>query len=253
MAFVRHGVVGIWVALLIATSSVGWAASSLHVEAFDVEQVPQLATGARLNFSVFGTPGATATLHIEGARHPVELRELQPGVYEGSYTVDERDHIAPDGRVIAILRRGDQVASTVLAEPLQLGASAPVVAAAPPPAMSTPAPPALPERPACDDCAVVESIRPVEPGRGSGYAGAVAGGVLGALIGDQLGQGEGRRVARIVGAVGGALAGRELERRYGARAQYDVVLRRPGGASQVRRYHTLPPFGVGDTVRLDEQ
>jgi len=244
MAFVRHGVVSMWVAWLISISGVAWTATSLHVEAFDVEQVPQLTAGARLNFSVFGTPGATATLHIEGARHPLELREVQPGVYEGSYTIDERDHIAPDGRVIAILRRGEQVASTMLAEPLQIGASAATVAAGSAP------PPSPPERRVCDDCAVVESIRAVEVGGHPGYAGAVAGALLGAVIAEHIGHGDGRRVARVVGAVGGALAGREIERRHGARTQYDVLLRRPSGEQHVRRYHTMPPFAVGDTVRL---
>lgn len=242
MAFVRHVVVGMWAALLISITGVAWTATLLEVEAFDVEQVPQLATGVRLNFSVFGTPGATATLHIEGARHPLELREVQPGVYEGSYIIDAHDHIAPDGRVVAILRRGELVASTMLAEPLQLGASLPVAAGSPPPP---------PERRVCDDCAVVESIRAVEIGGSPGYAGAVAGALLGAVIAEHIGHGDGRRVARVVGALGGALAGREIERRHGARTQYDVVLRRPGGAQHVRRYHTMPPFAVGDTVWLD--
>jgi uncharacterized protein YcfJ len=242
MAFVRQVVVGMWAALLIAITGVAWAANSLQVEAFDVEQVAQLTAGARLNFSLFGTPGARARLHIEGARHPVELRELQPGVYEGSYTLDEHDQIAPDSRVIATLRRGEQLATTVLAEPLQIGAEPPVAAAPPP---------APPDRPACDDCAVVESIRAVEVDGHRGYIGAVAGGVLGALIGNQIGHDDRRRVARIVGAVGGALAGREIERRHGWRTQYDVVLRQPDGATQVRRYHGMPPFSVGDTVWLD--
>jgi uncharacterized protein YcfJ len=245
MAFVRHGVVGMWAALLLSITGVAWAATNLQVEAFDVEQVPQLAAGARLNFSVFGSPGATATLQIDGAPYPLELRETQPGVYEGSYTIGERDHIAPDGRVVATLRRGEQAATMELTEPLQLGASPPV-AAAPPPAL----PQALPDRRACDDCAVVESIRAVEIRGVPGHLGAIVGGVIGALFGDQIGQAEGRRVARIVGAVGGALAGREIERRHGSRTQYDVVLRRPDGTTQMRRYEGMPPFRVGDTIRL---
>jgi len=250
MAFVRHVVVGMWAALLLSITGVAWAATSLQVEAFDVEQVPQLAAGARLNFSVFGTPGATATLQIDGAPYPLELREMQPGIYEGSYTIGERDHIAPDGRVVATLRRGEQAATMELTEPLQLGASPPVAAAPPPALPQAPPPPAPPERRTCDDCAIVESIRAVEVRGVPGHLGAIVGGVIGALFGDRIGEAEGRRVTRIVGALGGALAGREIERRHGSRTQYDVVLRRADGTTQMRRYEGMPPFRVGETIRL---
>ena len=58
--------------------------ASLFVDAFDVEQVASLAPGAVLQFSVFASPGASATVLIEGVRRLVELREVQPGVYEGT-------------------------------------------------------------------------------------------------------------------------------------------------------------------------
>ncbi|HEY2928983.1 glycine zipper 2TM domain-containing protein [Piscinibacter sp.] len=273
MATLRQVIVGVLATLLVWITapalaqpgrSAAEATASLHVDAFDVEEVPQLSSGTPLNFSLYGTPGAAATLLIDGAQRSLDLHEVQPGIYEGTYTIDAQDQIGPDSRVTAILRRGNQVARSVLAEPLLLGASAPI-AAGPPmaqsapiddsppiatsPRIGTPVPPA-PAAPACADCAVVESVRAVELGSGRGYLGAITGGLVGAILGNQVGRGEGRSVARIIGALGGALAGRELERKRSWRTRYDVVLRLPNGAAQTRSYDSMPPFKVGDTVRL---
>ena len=273
MATLRQVIVGVLATLLVwitapalaqPSRSAAEAAARLHVDAFDVEEVPQLSPGTPLNFSLFGTPGATATLQIDGAQRSLDLREAQPGIYEGTYTIDAQDRIGPDSRVTASLQRGNQVARSVLAEPLLLGASAPI-AAEPPmargapiddsppiaasPRIGTPVP-AAPAAPACADCAVVESVRAVELGSGRGYLGAITGGLVGAILGNQVGRGEGRSVARIIGALGGALAGRELERKRSWHTRYDVVLRLPSGAAQTRSYDSMPPFKVGDTVRL---
>ena len=273
MATLRQVIVGVLATLLVwitapalaqPSRSAAEAAARLHVDAFDVEEVPQLSPGTPLNFSLFGTPGATATLQIDGAQRSLDLREAQPGIYEGTYTIDAQDRIGPDSRVTASLQRGNQVARSVLAEPLLLGASAPI-AAEPPmargapiddsppiaasPRIGTPVPSA-PAAPACADCAVVESVRAVELGSGRGYLGAVTGGLVGAILGNQVGRGEGRSLARIIGALGGAFAGRELERKRSWHTRYDVVLRLPSGAAQTRSYDSMPPFKVGDTVRL---
>jgi uncharacterized protein YcfJ len=255
MAFVRHGVVGMWAALLMSITGAAWASAPLRLEAFDVEQVPRLTPGTRLNFSLFGTAGATATLRIDGVRNPLSLAEVEPGVYEASHTIDERDRIAPDGRVVATLRRGFEAASIVLSEPLQLGASAPVaVTPAPAPAPALPAAPtraaASAPRPVCLDCAVVVSIHEIQARDQADPVGAVIGAVLGALLGDHVAERDGRPVARVAGALGGALIGHEIQRSHPPRRQYDVVLRRPDGATLRRRYETVPPFNVGDTVRV---
>ena len=256
MALVRHGVVGMWAALLMSITSATWAAAPLRLEAFDVEQVPHLTPGTRLNFSLFGTAGATATLRIEGVRNPLSLAEVQPGIYEASHTIDERDRIAPDGRVVATMRRGVEAASIMLAEPLQIGASAPVAVPSAPPApapiqaqaptrAAAPAP-----RPACVDCAVVVSIHEVQSQDPRDPAGAVIGAVLGALLGDRVAEHDSRPAARVAGAIGGALVGFGIQRSHASRPRYDVVLRRADGATQRRRYEDVPPFNVGDTVRV---
>src|SRR4030095_7307177 len=133
MASVRGIIVGVcaaWLALIAApamaqTGSRVSADAPLRIDGINVEEVAQLAAGTQLSFSLFGTPGAVASLQIEGARHGLLLREAERGVYEGTYTIDTQDRIAADGPVVGTLRRGAEVAQSVLDEPLVLGALAP--------------------------------------------------------------------------------------------------------------------------------
>ena len=69
-----------------------------HVDGFDVEQVKQLTPGTDLNFKLYGTPGAVATLALAGSARRLPLEETQLGVYEGTYTVSTRDMFRPWAR-----------------------------------------------------------------------------------------------------------------------------------------------------------
>ena len=304
MASVRRIVAGVCAAWLVLTGlpvaaqtgAAPLAGSAVRIDGVDVEEVPELSVGSRLSFSVFGTPGAVASLQIEGARNGLLLREAERGVYEGTYTIDAEDRIAAAGPVVATLRRGADVTRSVLDEPLVLGVAMPGAPPAPdrragvgtsawprppdaaapplvlddtqptPPRRAAPAqprsadatPPArpwaatpLPRRAAaCTDCAVVESIRPVETTDRDGVGGAVAGGLLGAILGHQIGHGDLRGFASIVGAIGGALTGRAIERAGTRRVRYDVVLRLPDGGSQIHSFDTPPALRIGDRVRV---
>ena len=119
---IRNTLVAVSAALLVGASGATFAQpagpASPRVEGFDIEQVQQLTPGTDLNFTVWGTPGGTATLRIAGARRPLVLEESHVGVYEGSYTISARDRITPDSRVTANLRQGNQVASAALDEPI---------------------------------------------------------------------------------------------------------------------------------------
>ncbi len=268
MATLRQLILGVLAALLASTTVPALAQPSrgapsdpaeLQVEEFDVEQVPELIPGTRLTFSLYGTPGAEATLQIEGAQRVLRLREVQPGMYDGTYTIDAQDQIRPDARVTAVLRRGSQVTASALGEPLQFGASA-ATASEPPlaqsaaiekiapiaagPRIGTPVPP-KPAALACADCGVVESVRAVEVGSVPGKVAAAAGGVAGAVFGDEIGRAHARHVAWVLGA----LTGRKIEPNGSQPTRYDVVLRLPNGAMQIRRYDGMPPFKVGDVVR----
>jgi len=274
MAAVRRAILGFLAALLAGLtaaasaqpgSGTGGQGDPLRVEQIDVEEVSRLEPGTLLNFTVFGTPDAKATLQIDGVRGRLDLQEVQPGVYEGSYSIDPQDRIWSGSHVTATLQRGSQFASSVLEEPLLLGTSGPGEARppiadsalseanpqpTPRPRVGAPVPPARAAA-TCPECATVESIRTVEWRDRGRYAGAITGGLLGAILGNQVGRGDGRTLARIVGALGGALAGRELERNGSRHLRYDVVLRLPNGVAQMRQYDSAPPFAVGDIVRLN--
>ena len=106
--------------LAVAGGPVRAAVAPVSVDGVDVEQVVALGAGLPLNFTVFGTPGALATLRIEGGRRVLELREVEPGVYEGSYVIDGSDAVRPDSRVTATLQKQGAVAYGALDEPLLL-------------------------------------------------------------------------------------------------------------------------------------
>ncbi|HEV7912586.1 MAG TPA: glycine zipper 2TM domain-containing protein [Albitalea sp.] len=252
MKTLRHRIAGLLVTLAVciapafaqqqSTTPAGWAGSTLRVDGFDIEQVPRLSAGTALNFTLYGSAGATATLRIEGAERGLILGEVQSGVYEGSYTIAPQDHITADSRVVADMRLGDRMTTALLEEPLVLGATP--RAAVPPPETAR----ELPRH--CPDCGVVEAVNAIEDKGNAGYLGSLAGGVVGAIIGSQFGGGDGRTATGVLGAVGGAYIGREIERASRKRTHYVVVVRLKGGATQTRSYDTQPPFRVGDRVRI---
>ncbi|MHB9102667.1 MAG: glycine zipper 2TM domain-containing protein, partial [Sulfuricella sp.] len=92
-----------------------------RIEGFNVDEVRRLAPGVELDFTIYGTPGGLATLRIAGATRNLILAEVDAGQYEGTYTISERDKIAARSPVTANLRVGNQVASAVLNESLQVG------------------------------------------------------------------------------------------------------------------------------------
>jgi outer membrane lipoprotein SlyB len=93
-----------------------------RIEGFNVDEVRRLAPGVDLNFGLYGTPGGVATMRIDGATRNLTLVENEAGSYEGTYTINSRDKITARSPVTANLRVGNEVASAVLNESLQIGA-----------------------------------------------------------------------------------------------------------------------------------
>jgi outer membrane lipoprotein SlyB len=92
------------------------------IRGFNVDEVRRLVPGAELNFDLYGTPGGSAVLRIDGANRNLSLVETEPGQYEGTYTIGSRDRITASSAVTANLRVGNQVSSAVLAESVLRGA-----------------------------------------------------------------------------------------------------------------------------------
>ena len=152
MACVGRLIVGMFAAWLlgIAPSQAAppgrTAPGAVFVDAFDVEQVASLAPGTVLQFSVFASPGASATVLVEGVRRLVELREVEPGIYEGSHVIDAGDRIRAGSTAVATVWRDGTVVRATLEESLLLDGAPPTPVASPAPAAAAspgPAPPPM--------------------------------------------------------------------------------------------------------------
>lgn len=94
------------------------ATATPRIDGFDVQAVRAPAPGSELAFTLYGSPGGSAAVQIGGATGGLVLTETETGVYEGSYTIRQRDKITANSQTTANLRVGNQVASTILDEPL---------------------------------------------------------------------------------------------------------------------------------------
>lgn len=94
------------------------AAPQLRIERFQVSTLERVQPGAEINFIIEGRPGAVATVNLPGVANDVQLREIRPGHYEGSYTIRRADRLDPDGPVVATLRAGNRAITTRLNHPL---------------------------------------------------------------------------------------------------------------------------------------
>ncbi|HZX29274.1 MAG TPA: hypothetical protein VFF16_19530, partial [Telluria sp.] len=115
-----------------AAQSSTMTASGPTISGFNVGDVGRLRPGAELAFTLWGSPGGIATLHINGATRNLTMVETEPGQYEGTYIIGTHDRIAPDSTVRANLRLGNSVASTVLADSLVHGGASRMAALAGP-------------------------------------------------------------------------------------------------------------------------
>lgn len=95
-----------------------YVAAAARIDGFDVEPVATPSAGNELMFTLYGSPGGTAAVKIQGATGDAALVETEAGVYEGSYTIRNRDRITGASTATANLRVGNRVASAILDEPL---------------------------------------------------------------------------------------------------------------------------------------
>jgi len=101
------------------------ASQAPHIDSFHVGAAQRLAAGNTLAFTLHGTPGGTATASIAGAgSSKIVFDEVEPGLYEGNYTIRSADRIAAHAPVTVNLRVGNQIATEILDEPLLANAPA---------------------------------------------------------------------------------------------------------------------------------
>jgi hypothetical protein len=81
------------------------------IERFVMRPMGRLEAGRELRFRLVGAPGGDAWLDIPGVINGVDLAEVRPGVYEGTYTVRRRDNLDAFGNAVATLRNGNQRAT----------------------------------------------------------------------------------------------------------------------------------------------
>ena len=91
--------------VLAVFASASYAAPK--ITGFDVDQVSTLRPGTQIDFTLSGTPKARATVRIGGVPRLVVLKETGRGFYEGTYTVRQKDRIAPNAGVVATLSKGN--------------------------------------------------------------------------------------------------------------------------------------------------
>jgi hypothetical protein len=85
---------------------------------FDVDPPDRLVPGETLIFRLTGSSGGKASVEIDGVPRKIALNEVMTGIYEGAYTIRNRDAISFDTAVIGNLRLGKQERSTVLGQAL---------------------------------------------------------------------------------------------------------------------------------------
>lgn len=76
------------------------------IESLTVEDFDDLSAGTDLEFTLEGTPRGRASLRIPGIPRTIPMREVDPGVYEASYTIKKKDRIAGHLPVRATLKVG---------------------------------------------------------------------------------------------------------------------------------------------------
>lgn len=92
---------------------------------FTVDQSDQLTAGSDIDFTLEGTPRGQAVVRLNGIAKNIVLREVEPGIYEGSYTLSRRDRLSapPTARATLKGKKGSTVVTRVLT-----ASAAPVVA-----------------------------------------------------------------------------------------------------------------------------
>lgn len=123
----RHHVAAFFLLLPAATVLLGLPATALaqpaapQLRGLQVGSDDGLRAGARLDFTVEGTPRAQVSLTVRGMPRTLVLKETARGVYTGSYTVRRQDKIAENSPIRATLRLRNRSTAVNYSFPAGLG------------------------------------------------------------------------------------------------------------------------------------
>ncbi len=129
------------------------------ISSFEVIPSDQLVPGSDLEIRVTGTPRGQARVRFSGVNKTIVLKEVERGVYEGSYTLSRRDRLGPQPTSQATLRVRNQSTTANLA----LVNPPPPVATRPPVPAPLPSPPPVAAAPTIERFGVTPVAR-IEPG-----------------------------------------------------------------------------------------
>lgn len=107
--------------------------SATQIDSFQVDVSDPLAPGSEIEFTLEGTPRGQARVRMTGVKKLIVLSEVDPGVYEGSYTLSRRDRLGPQpiARATLRVRKSTAFATQSLAGALPAVASRPAPAQPP--------------------------------------------------------------------------------------------------------------------------
>ena len=124
------GAVGV-IPVAVSAQSINSRAAP-QISNFTVDITDQLTPGSDIDFTLEGTPKGQATVRLNGIAKNIVLREVESGVYEGSYTLSRRDRLTAPPTARATLK--GKKGSTVLTRTLLTSAAPAIAAPAPVPA-----------------------------------------------------------------------------------------------------------------------
>jgi hypothetical protein len=103
---------------LPAPGQVAQFTNAPQIDSFTVTPVSQLTPGTELVFTLQGTPNGQASFTLGNLATNIPMRETEPGVYQGRYTIRTQDRLSNNTVVRANLAQGGRIASTRLEQPL---------------------------------------------------------------------------------------------------------------------------------------
>jgi hypothetical protein len=113
----RTGIASYTVPAGLTSVAVAPPPPQLRIERFQAAGLERVEPGTELKFMIDGMPGAVAFVDLPGVANNVQLREVRPGHYEGSYTIRRSDNLNASAPLVANLRAGDRVVTANLAPP----------------------------------------------------------------------------------------------------------------------------------------